>query len=64
MAYRCQLEEMVEVKKYPALTDRAFHWKSRLPGKFYTQEQLKDLTDYCARLNIQVIPEIDMPGHS
>lgn len=54
----------LEVKKYPALTDRAFHWKSRLPGKFYTQEQLKDLTDYCARLNIQVIPEIDMPGHS
>lgn len=25
---------------------------------------MKDLTDYCARLNIQVIPEIDMPGHS
>ena len=33
-------------------------------GGFYTQAQLKDLTDYCARLNIQVIPEIDMPGHS
>lgn len=54
----------MEVKKYPALTDGAFHWKSRLPGRFYTQAQLKDLTDYCARLNIQVIPEIDMPGHS
>ena len=54
----------LEVKKYPALTDRAFHWKSRLPGKFYTQEQLKELVDYCAGLNIQVIPEIDMPGHS
>lgn len=54
----------LEVKKYPALTDGAFHWKSRLPGRFYTQAQLKDLTDYCARLNIQVIPEIDMPGHS
>lgn len=54
----------MEVKKYPSLTDGAFHWKSRLPGRFYTQAQLKDLTDYCARLNIQVIPEIDMPGHS
>ena len=54
----------LEVKKFPALTDRAFHWKSRLPGKFYTQEQLKELVDYCAGLNIQVIPEIDMPGHS
>ncbi len=41
-----------------------FSLKSRLPGRFYTQAQLKDLTDYCARLNIQVIPEIDMPGHS
>ena len=53
----------LEVKKFPALTDRVFHWKSRLPGKFYTQEQLKELVDYCAGLNIQVIPEIDMPGH-
>lgn len=24
----------LEVKKYPALTDGAFHWKSRLPGGF------------------------------
>ncbi|MCC8148135.1 family 20 glycosylhydrolase [Akkermansia sp.] len=54
----------LEVKKHPALTDGAFHWKSRQPGRFYTQEQLKDLVEYCARLNIQVIPEIDMPGHS
>lgn len=54
----------LEVKKYPALTDGAFHWKSRLPGRFYTQAELEDLVDYCARLNIQVIPEIDMPGHS
>lgn len=54
----------LEVKKHPELTDGAFHWKSRLPGKFYTQAELKDLVDYCAGLNIQVIPEIDMPGHS
>lgn len=53
----------LEVKKYPELTNGAFHWKSRLPGKFYTQKELVELVDYCARLNIQVIPEIDMPGH-
>lgn len=53
-----------EVPKYPALTDAAAHWKTRLPGKFYTQAELKELVTWCAKLNVRVIPEIDMPGHS
>ncbi|MBQ7856951.1 MAG: beta-N-acetylhexosaminidase [Alistipes sp.] len=33
-------------------------------GGYYTQEQLRDIVAYAAARNIEVIPEIDMPGHS
>jgi len=32
-------------------------------GGFYTQQQLKDLVAYAAAKHIDIIPEIDMPGH-
>lgn len=54
----------VEVKRHPRLTDPSVFWKTRQPGKFYTQAELQDLVDYCGHLNIRVVPEIDMPGHS
>jgi hexosaminidase len=34
-----------------------------LYGGFYTQKQLKDLVAYAANRHIDIIPEIDMPGH-
>jgi hexosaminidase len=33
-------------------------------GGFYTQEEIKDVIRYAAERNIQVLPEIDVPGHS
>ena len=30
----------------------------------YTKQELKELVAYCAALGIEVIPEIDMPGHN
>ena len=33
-------------------------------GGYYTQEELRDIVTYAAQRNIEVIPEIDMPGHS
>ena len=47
----------VEVKSYPKLTDVA------ADGKFYTQEEIKDVVAYATNLGIRVIPEIDVPGH-
>ena len=54
----------VEVNKYPELTVETSFWATRQPGKFYTQEDIKSICDFCDSLNIRVIPEIDMPGHS
>ena len=34
-----------------------------LYGGFYTQQQMKDLVKYAARKHVDIIPEIDMPGH-
>lgn len=33
-------------------------------GGYYTQEQLKDIVNYAKLRNIEIIPGIDMPGHS
>jgi hypothetical protein len=37
---------------------------TRMPGKIYTQEEFIQLVEYCRLRNIQLIPEMDMPGHS
>lgn len=46
-----------ESKAYPLLTERE-------AGKYYTQDQLRDLVAYAADRGIRIVPEIDMPGHS
>ena len=37
---------------------------SRMPGKYYTIEEAKELVRFCKEHNVLLIPEIDMPGHS
>lgn len=45
----------VEIKALPELT---------ADGGYYTQEEIRDVVAYAASLGMDVIPEIDMPGHS
>ena len=52
----------LESKRFPQLTDNAN--MTRMPGKFYTLEEAKDLVRFCQAHNVILIPEIDMPGHS
>lgn len=52
----------LESKVFPELTDSSNF--ERLPGKFYTIEQAKELVQFAKKHQVLLIPEIDMPGHS
>lgn len=52
----------LESKKYPHLNDPAI--TTRMPGKFYTHEEARDLVEFCRQHGMMLIPEIDVPGHS
>ena len=69
----------IEIKKYPLLTEkgsirkstplsgdsehgpRDYHEYGR--GMFYTQDQVRDVVAYAKARCIDIIPEVDMPGH-
>ena len=36
----------------------------RLTADYYTQDQIRDVVKYAADRYINVVPEIEMPGHS
>lgn len=52
----------LESKRYPELQSEEA--TSRGKGKFYTQQDFKDLLAFCKVRNITVVPEFDIPGHS
>jgi hexosaminidase len=70
----------IEIKKYPRLTQIASqraqtvigNYHDRTPqqfdntpyGGFYTQDQIRDVVKYAADRYINIVPEIEMPGHS
>lgn len=66
----------VEIKAYPKLTELgawrgpdellkpAYGSGMERNGGFYTQEEIKSIVKYAADRNINIIPEIDLPGHS
>ena len=65
----------IEIKKYPELTKIGAYRNGTVIGHngnlydtirhggFYTQEELRDLIQYAAERHINIIPEIDLPGH-
>lgn len=56
----------IEIMQYPKLTEiGSVRMEDGKPyGGFYTQQQIKDVVKYAAERNIEVIPEIEMPGHA
>lgn len=66
----------IEIKSLPLLTEKggwrgpdevvpsSFGSGNKRYGGFYTQEQIKDIVRYAERLGIEIIPEIETPGHS
>jgi len=57
----------IEIKKYPKLTAigawRTYEDGTKYGG-FYTQDDIREVVEYAASRYINVVPEIEMPGHS
>lgn len=58
----------VEIKKYPLLTQKGSKRSHTnfgvIPhGGYYTQDQIKEIVEYCHKRFIKVVPEFDIPGH-
>ena len=57
----------LDIKKYPKLAligGIGNYFNPFAPAKYYSQEDIQDLVRYAAERHIQIIPEIDMPGHA
>ena len=57
----------IEIKKYPELTKKgAFRTydDGSVYGGYYTQKDIKEVVEYAAGRFINIVPEIEMPGHS
>ena len=52
--------------KYPELTKAGTYYPNypELSGKFYTKDDLKEVVRYAESKGIEIIPEIDLPGHA
>ena len=56
----------IEIKKYPKLTEigSVRMDEGKAYGGYYTQEEIKEVVTYAAERFIDVVPEIELPGHS
>jgi hexosaminidase len=57
----------LQIRKYPRLTSvgawRVTPGGARYGG-FYTQDEVRDIVRFAAARHVQIIPEIEMPGHA
>ncbi len=69
----------IEIKKYPLLTEIGGYrdstlndhystiprtWNTERYGGYYTQEQIKNVVQYAQVRGVNIVPEIELPGHS
>jgi len=63
----------LQIRRYPKLTSvGAWRIPASVPGGsspkryggFYTQQQVRDIVAFAATRHVQIVPEIDMPGHA
>ncbi|CAL9476508.1 Beta-hexosaminidase [Streptomyces sp. enrichment culture] len=67
----------IEIERYPRLTEvgawrartKKGHrasplWDDRPHGGYYTRDDIREIVAYAAERHIDVVPEIDVPGHS
>ncbi|MCC8035185.1 MAG: family 20 glycosylhydrolase [Rikenellaceae bacterium] len=67
----------IELDEFPELTSKGAAYRGdtspvrniygewgRKYGGFYTKEEIREVVSYARLLNIEIIPEFDLPGHS
>ena len=66
----------IEIKKYPKLTEvgawrdsKVLGWGDVKPdgqryGGYYTRKDVKEIVEYAKKRFIEIVPEVDIPGHS
>lgn len=57
----------IEIKQYPKLTTvgaKGRMFDPEAPAMFYTQKEIREIIQYANDRFIEIIPEIDMPGHA
>ena len=57
------------VKQYPLLTEigsrrREHRLSGEISGGFYTEAEIREIVSYAAERHIEVVPEVDLPGHT
>jgi hexosaminidase len=57
------------VEAYPLLTEigsrrQDYRRRNRVTGGFYTHDEITDIVAFAASRHIEVVPEIDLPGHA
>ena len=73
--WRIEIKQYPELTEKSAwrVDRRHEHWTKQSPSKpgekatyggFYTQDEIRDVIQFAANRGIQVIPEIEMPGHT
>ncbi len=57
----------IEIRKYPRLTSVGA-WRIEPNGAryggFYTQDEIRGIVRFAAARHVQIVPEIDLPGHA
>ncbi|MDE6179609.1 MAG: family 20 glycosylhydrolase, partial [Phocaeicola sp.] len=55
----------MEMDQYPELTQKGTYYYDfpEMSGKYYSKADLKEIVRYAGVRGIEIIPEIDMPGH-
>lgn len=57
----------IEIKRYPRLTDVGA-WRrginNDIYGGYYTQDEMREVVKYASQRFVDIIPEIDVPGHT
>ena len=57
----------IEIIKYPKLTEIGAWRKEKdgsIYGGFYTKKQIKEIVEYAYQRGVNIVPEIELPGHS